>query len=132
MKYAWIQDDRIRDLTPSDPFNWHHPEVAKFYDTEVPDEAENGDFWENGKLIKPVIPDPVPLPPPPRKWSVDDVRSGLTLAEKVKWDNESVDVIKTAKIEFQTPQLVDKTTEILQFLVDSSALSQQTMENILS
>ena len=131
MKYAWIQDDRIRDLTLSDPFNWHHPEVAKFYDTEVPDEAENGDFWENGKLIKPVIPDPVPLPPPPRKWSVDDVRSGLTLAEKVKWDNDSAPEIITAKRELVTPAVVNVVTPILQLLVDAKIIAKSSMDAIL-
>lgn len=52
MKYAWIENDRIRDIAFGDPSNLYHADVAKFYDTEVPDEAENGDGWVNGQLIK--------------------------------------------------------------------------------
>jgi hypothetical protein len=53
MKWAWIQDDRIRDIAPGLPSEWYHPDVAVFYDTEVPDDAENGDGWVDGVLVKP-------------------------------------------------------------------------------
>lgn len=53
MKWAWIQDDRIRDIAPGEPADWYHPDVAVFYDTEVPDDAENGDGWVDGVLVKP-------------------------------------------------------------------------------
>lgn len=54
MKLAWIQDDRIRDIAPGEPADWYHPDVAVFYDTEVPDDAENGDGWVDGVLVKPM------------------------------------------------------------------------------
>lgn len=54
MKWAWIQDDRIRDIAPGSPADWYHPDVAVFYDTEVPDDAVNGDGWVDGVLVKPV------------------------------------------------------------------------------
>lgn len=53
MKWAWIQDDRIRDIAPGSPTDWYHPDVAVFYDTEVPDDAVNGDGWVDGVLVKP-------------------------------------------------------------------------------
>ena len=83
MKFAWIENDKIRDVAHSNPNDIYHPDVAKFYDTQVPDEAKNGDGWENGTLIPYVPPTPEPAPPAPRTWTQENVRSGLTLAEKL-------------------------------------------------
>lgn len=59
MKYAWIEDNRIRDICQGgDPSACYHPDVAVFYDTEVPDDAVNGDGWVDGVLVKPVVPEP--------------------------------------------------------------------------
>jgi hypothetical protein len=56
MRKAWIENDRIRDIAHSEPFDIYHPDVAVFYDTEVPDDAVNGDGWVDGVLVKPVEP----------------------------------------------------------------------------
>lgn len=129
---AWIENERIRDIAHSDPFEIYHPDVAKFYDTEVPDNAENGDGWVNGKLIKPVIPELVPAPIPLRTISSDDVRKNLTFAEKAKWDSNKTPEIVTAKIEFAQPLEVESATEVLQFLVDSGSISQASMDKVLA
>lgn len=60
MKYAWIENERIRDIAAGNPAELYHPDIAKFYDTEVPDDAENGDGWVNGELVKPEPPAPTP------------------------------------------------------------------------
>lgn len=64
MKKAWIENERIRDVAPGNPEELYHPDVAKLYDTNVPDDAENGDGWVNGTLVKPVVPEPVDPPAP--------------------------------------------------------------------
>lgn len=64
MKKAWIENDRVRDVAPGNPEELYHPDVAKLYDTNVPDDAENGDGWVNGTLVKPVVPEPVDPPAP--------------------------------------------------------------------
>lgn len=61
MRKAWIENDRIRDIAHSEPTEIYHPDVAVFYDTEVPDDAVNGDGWVDGVLVKPV---PVTEEPP--------------------------------------------------------------------
>ena len=63
MKYAWIENNKIRDLAinPSEQF---HPDVAQYYDTEVPDEVQNGWDWNGTVATAPVIPDPVVEPNP--------------------------------------------------------------------
>lgn len=59
MRKAWIENERIRDIAHSEPTDIYHPDVAVFYDTEVPDDAENGDGWIDGVLVKPqpVVPE---------------------------------------------------------------------------
>ena len=130
MKFAWIENDKIRDVSPGEPSELYHPDVAKFYDTEVPDDAENGDGWMNGQLVKPAPP-PVPAPAP-RTWSISDIRPKLTLGERVKWDNDKTDTIKTAKVEFSSPRIEADTREVLQLMVDSGDISAASMQRILA
>ena len=129
MRYAWIQNDRIRDIALGDPSSLYHPDVAVFYNTEVPDEAANGDGWINGQLVK-REPPPLP-PPPPRTWTVDNIRAGLTLSERVKWDNDSAPEIVTAKQELVTPQELTHTTDVLALLVGAQVISQASVDKIL-
>jgi hypothetical protein len=66
MRKAWIENDRIRDIAHSEPTEIYHPDVAVFYDTEVPDDAVNGDGWVDGVLVKPVpVIDVTPEPEAP-------------------------------------------------------------------
>ena len=75
MKYAWIENTVIRDIANSNPAELYHPDIAALYDTQVPDEAENGDGWVNGELVKPVPPAPVapvePVVVPPKVSPVE-------------------------------------------------------------
>lgn len=128
MKYAWIEDGRIRDICQGgDPAVCYHPDVAKFYDTQVPNNAVNGDGWINGQLVKPEP--PPPAPPAPRSWAADDFRKGLSLAEKVKWDNDSAPEIKTVKAELPKEQAGAQ--ELVDFLVASNVISQASATKIM-
>ena len=130
MKYAWIEDNKVRDICQGgDPMEHYHPDVASYYTTEVPDDAVNGDGWVNGVLVKPVIPEPTPLP---ASWTADDVRKGLTLAERVKWDNDKSDEIKTAKMELAGINYRAKVQEVLNMLVASGDVSQDSADVILA
>ena len=64
MKKAWIENAVIRDVAQGNPADLFHPDIAAFFDTDVPDDAANGDGWVNGELIKPdlVIAPVVPAP----------------------------------------------------------------------
>jgi hypothetical protein len=127
MKYAWIENNIVRDVAHSNPSEIYHPEIAKLYDTEVPDNAINGDGWVNGQLVKP---EPMPIPTKARQWTVENFRTGLTLAEKTKWDNDSLPEIKTVKLEL--PKDLTGTTELLDFLVTANVITQETANKILS
>lgn len=127
MKYAWIENDKVRDVAHNNPAEIYHPDVAKFYDTQVPDDAVNGDGWVNGVLVKPVVTETTPAP---RQWTTDNFRAGMTLAEKTKWDNDSAPEIKTVKAEL--PKELAGATELLDFLVSASVISAETKAKILA
>jgi len=126
MKYAWIENNVVRDVAHDEPSKIYHPDVAVFYNTQVPDDAVNGDGWINGALVKPVVVAPTPAP---RQWTADNFRTGMTLAEKTKWDNDSAPEIKTVKAEL--PQQLAGATELLDFLVASNVISQASATKIL-
>jgi len=43
MPMAWIENEKIRDICfGGSPSNCYHPDVAKFYSVEVPDDAKPG------------------------------------------------------------------------------------------
>lgn len=127
MKKAWIENNQIRDIAQGDPFLTYHPDVAKFYDTDVPDNAVNGDGWVSGALVKPV-PAP-PAPPAPRQWTATDFRAGMTLTEKTKWDSDSAPEIVTVKLEL--PKELEGATELLDFLVGATIIGASTKTKIL-
>lgn len=130
MKYAWIEDDKVRDICQGgNPTEHYHPDVALHYATQVPDDAENGDGWVNGALVKAVVEEPDLLPV---KWTLEDVRGGLTLAERVKWDNDKSDEIKTAKLELSGSSYSVKVRAVLDMLVASGDVSQASADGILA
>jgi len=126
MKYAWIENNSVRDVAPGNPSEYYHPDVAQNYNTQVPDDAVNGDGWVNNALVK--RESPAPAEPPARQWTADDFRAGMTLAEKTKWDNNSALEIVTVKIEL--PKELASVTELLDFLVASSVISQASADKI--
>ena len=126
MKYAWIENDKIRDVAHSNPIEIYHPDVAVFYTTQVPDNAVNGDGWVNGALVKPVVVEPTPAP---RQWTATDFRTGMTLAEKAKWDSDSAPEIVTVKLEL--PKELEGATELLDFLVGATIVGEATKTKIL-
>lgn len=132
MKYAWIENYIIRDLTDTDPSTIFHPDVAALYTVVVPDNSEQGDTFADGVLTKKPIPEPVAPVIQARTISADEVRKALTLAERVKWDAGKLDEVVTVKIEFASPRTMADATELLTFLVDSGILSQVSVDKVLA
>jgi hypothetical protein len=130
MKYAWVEDNKVRDICQGgDPMEHYHPDVASYYTTQVPDDAVNGDGWVDGALVKPTPVEPATLP---ISWTAENIRKGLTLAERVKWDNDKSDEIKTAKMELAGINYRAKVQEVLDMLVASGDLSQASATAILA
>lgn len=131
MKYAWIENEKIRDICQGgNPADCYTANIAANYNTLVPDEAQNGDGWVDGKLIP--LPPPPPPPPPVAVWNDATVRKSLTLTDKTRWDNNDTQEIVTAKIEFATYQKIAYTTELLDYLVVSNSISQTSKDRVLA
>jgi hypothetical protein len=64
-----------------EPYNIYHPDVAQYYDTLVPPEAENG--WERNEQRQWVAPEKplIEIPPPLRIITPFDVRTCLTFGK---------------------------------------------------
>lgn len=64
--YAWVENNVVRDVTTEDPTTIFHPEVAAFYNTQVPDGTVSGATQVNGVWTNPapvVVPAPVVAAP---------------------------------------------------------------------
>lgn len=66
MKKAWIDTttNTIRDIAHGNPVDIYHPDIAALYDTDVPDEAQNGDSYVDGVWTAKPVPEPAPAPEP--------------------------------------------------------------------
>jgi len=126
MKKAWIENNKVRDIAQGNPAEIYHPEIAVHYNTDIPDDIENGASLIDGVWVN--LPKPVDV----RMWRIDEIRPYLTLSERVKWDNNSTDAIKTAKLELLRGLNEAKTTEVLQLLVDAGDITQASMDKILA
>jgi hypothetical protein len=131
MKYAWIENDKIRDVAHGNPSEIFHADVAKFYDTQVPDEAVNGQGWDGINLIPipvPVIVIPEPQPVVPPKVSAIEYKMLFTVQERIAIKT-STDVIIQDLYELLNDQRV--ATIDLSLKSISDALDYMTALNIL-
>lgn len=66
MKKAWIENNVVRDVAHANPADIFHKDVAKLYDTDVPDDTMPGAALVGGAWVNPVPVEPVePVPPAP-------------------------------------------------------------------
>lgn len=143
MKKAWIENDRIRDLVSGNPTELFHPEIAAFYDTEVPDDAANGDGWVNGQLVKPEPEAPVETPAPePTYAKVSPVEFKLLftpqerVAIKAARANDPViddffDIVEDPRLMFVDLGL-QSTQDALSYLVQQGLLTVERRQQILA
>jgi hypothetical protein len=131
MKFAWIENNQVRDVCHGIPSECYTEEVANHYTTEVNDDIVNGATLIDNVWTNPSKPTPIQIVEV-KTWNNQIVRENLTLAERVKWDNDSSNTIKTAKIELNSMPEVAHTTEVLQMLVDANDISQASMTKILT
>lgn len=124
MKKAWIDNGFIRDIAHGDPEELFHPDIAKLYDVDVPDSAENGDGWLNGQLTKPEpapASEPAPAPAVFPKVSPVEFKMLFTSEERIaiKAARHSIPVLDDAFEILEDPRLkeVDLGLQSIQGLV---------------
>lgn len=81
MKQAWIENAVIRDIAHGIPAEIYHPDIATLYSVNVPDNAENGDGWVEGVLVKRLTPETAAIVPP--KVSPIEYKLLFTSAERI-------------------------------------------------
>jgi hypothetical protein len=125
MRYAHIENNKVINVIivkEEDLGLFPDWELVKSETANIDDDYINGEF----------IPQPQPeIELPPRKISLDEIRNALTLAEKIKWDNNKTDEITTVKVEFAQPLLVADAMPWLQLLVDSGSISQASVDSVI-
>lgn len=71
MQYAWIENERIRDICRGgNPAECYTENVAAYYSTLVPDEANPGDSYVNGQWT----------PAPPLNQGLTETNNSLSEA----------------------------------------------------
>lgn len=78
------------------------------------------------------VPEPEPTPNLPRTWVAADIRNGMTLRERVAWDNNSAPEVVTAKVEFSTPQELPQTMAVLNMLSSLCLISADSVARIVA
>ena len=126
MRYAHIENGKVINVIIV-----KEEDLGLFPDWELikSETAGIGDDYINGEFI----PQPqLEIELPPRRISLDEIRNALTLAEKIKWDNNKTDEITTVKVEFAQPLLVADAEPWLQLLVDSGSISQASIDKVFA
>lgn len=136
MKYAWIENDKIRDIAAGNPADIYHPSIAAMYTAEVPDEAQNGDGWVGGVLVKPEPPEPT-LPVPP-KVSPVEFKLLFTAQERMAIKASTDPVVQDFFELINDPRLTEvnlalKTThDVLDYLISIDLIEESRKAEILT
>jgi hypothetical protein len=143
MKKAWIENGVIRDICAGDPNELYHPEIAVLYSTDVPDEAENGDGWVGGALVKRPAPEPAtePISQPVQRPIVSPVEFKLLFTPQervaIKSERAGDPVIDDFMTIIDDPRLthvdmnLKSTQDALGYLVDKGILTEDRKAQIL-
>lgn len=86
MPYAWVQNNRIRDIAPGNPAELYHPDVAALYNTEVAGSVERGANLVEGDWVNPPAPvftPAAPVTPPAPVISPVQFKLLFTSAERI-------------------------------------------------
>lgn len=129
MKWAWVDpENTIRDICPAgfEPADVYTPEIAAYYNMQVPDYVVNGATFDGTEWVNPT---PPPSPPPiPIVITSDMARNCLTLTDKVKWDNNETPQIVTVKTDFANGLTNPTATENMQFLYDTQSIGLASLD----
>jgi len=126
---AWIENEVIRDICYSEPTESYTANIAALYDTDVPADAVNGDGWVNGALVKPVIPEPVPVIIVPPTISAVAFRNLFSITEEIAITASVDPVVSVLWNRFSDPKL---TSVDLSLASVDSALDYLTSVDILA
>jgi hypothetical protein len=146
MKYAWIENNKIRDIVDSDPFSIFHADVASNYSTQVADTIEDNAELVNGVWVNPVTPEPDPnfIPPEPEKVYTKvtpiEFKMLFTVQERIAIKTakatdeiltDGFDILDDARLT-EVDLGLTSVQELLAYLVSLELLTALRVEEILS
>ena len=88
MKYAWIENNSVRDVCQGIPNETYTPEVAALFDNEVPDGIVHGatkinGLWTNPPASEPTLETQTAVIPPDIKVSPIEFKLLFTYQERI-------------------------------------------------
>jgi hypothetical protein len=141
MKYAWIENNTVRDIANGSPAELFHPDIAAKYDTEVSDDVIAGatlvdGVWVNPTPVEPVIPEPTTPEAP--KVSPIEFKLLFTSPERITIRTSTDPIVQDFYDITSDPRLshvdlgLKSTQDAIAYLVSVDILSQERADVILT
>jgi hypothetical protein len=144
MKYAWIENNTVRDITNGSPTELFHPDIAAKYDTQVPDDIVAGaalvdGVWVNPtpiEHVEPVTPEPTVTEAP--KVSPIEFKLLFTSPERIAIRTSTDPIVQDFYEITSDPRLthvdlgLKSTKDAIGYLVSVDILTQERADVILT
>lgn len=139
MKLAWIENDYIRDICVSDPYEVFHQDIACKYDVQVSDDAESGDMFVDGVLTKPTVTLPEPVKVESKRVSPVEFKLLFTGSERIAIKSaratdlaidDFYDIIEDPRLTYVDLGL-SSTRDALNYMQSTGLLTQDRVTEIL-
>ena len=139
MKKAWIENNIVRDICQGEPLEYFYPDIAKNYNTDVPDNVEVGaelidGEWVNPAPIEPVEPEIVYEKVSPVEFKILFTMSERLAINPLKQSDEIIkdwfEILDDARLTFVDLGL-KSTQDALSYLVTLEILTEDRKLQIL-
>jgi hypothetical protein len=144
MKYAWIENNTVRDIANGKPVELFHPDIAAKYNTQVPDDIIAGatligGAWVNPtpiEHVEPVTPEPTVTEAP--KVSPIEFKLLFTTGERIAIKTSTNPIVQDFYEITSDPRLthvdlgLKSTKDAIAYLVSINILTQERADVILT
>lgn len=137
MKYAWVENNTIRDVCSGNPSELYHPDIAAFYSTEVEDHITNGatlvdSIWTNLEIIYTNdIPVTEPTPIVPTSLTMRQARLVLHQNNLLTTVEAAVDAAdRSVQIEWEFATTIERTWPTLIQLSKALSLTPEQLDDL--
>ena len=137
MPHAWIENGAVRDVCHGLPAECYHPDIAKFYGTQVPDGIENGatlvdGVWTNPAPAVYVTPEPQPVVPTiPQTLTIRQAKLVLLAAGLLDDVDAAVaQANRATQIEWEYATSVERTWPTLVVMATALGMTDEQLDNL--
>lgn len=136
---AWIENNRVREICKGEPSELYHPDIAKNFDTDVPDDVKVGVELIDGEWVNPAPIEPVEPEIVYEKVSPIEFKMLFTMSERLainplKQTDEIIkdwfEILDDARLTFVDLGL-KSTQDALNYLVTLGILTEDRKLQIL-